>query len=56
MSDIRSAMQARDMHLQPVQINRLRGEGIVHVSAGNGHVLATSEGGDLFVWGHNRYG
>ncbi len=43
-------------HLAPRQIERLRGEGIVDVSAGYGHVAAVSDAGDLWTWGTGLQG
>lgn len=42
---------------KPRIISELNGEEIIHVSTrANSHVCALSEGGDLYVWGHGRFG
>lgn len=37
--------------ISPVIIPKLRGEGIINVSASRTHCTALTDGGDLFVWG-----
>lgn len=50
----------RPLHLQPWkgprQVTRLRGEGIVELTPGPMHVLALSDGGDIFAWGDGGRG
>lgn len=45
-----------DPHLTPRLVERLRGEGIVEVSAGYGHVAAVSDAGDVWTWGTGLQG
>lgn len=56
LAQLRDAHAEVDPHLQPKSIQRLRGEGIVEVSAGYGHVAAISDAGDLWIWGTGLQG
>jgi alpha-tubulin suppressor-like RCC1 family protein len=44
-------MHEGEAHLSARLIERLRGEGIVEIAAGYGHVAAVSDAGDVWTWG-----
>lgn len=45
-----------DNYWEPVCIASLRKENIIEIAAGQHHCVALSRKGDLFTWGHNKFG
>lgn len=56
LASLRDIHAEGEAHQAPKMIERLRGEGIVEVSAGYGHVVAVSDAGDVWTWGTGLQG
>lgn len=50
-----SRLSAKE-HLTPRVVDALRGEGVISVFTGMNHIVAISDGGDVFSWGTGRHG
>ena len=52
----RGGKNLSDAHLSPIMVTSLRGEEVRMVTMGSSHAMATTDGGDVYVWGRGATG